>query len=42
MNNLLGPLSVSGAGVTINIIPFYVKHGEIDALGFKINEKECD
>ena len=37
MNNLSGPLAVSGAGGTIDIIPFYVKHGGINALGFRIN-----
>ena len=37
MNNLIGDLSITGDGGTIDIIPFYVKHGGINALGFRIN-----
>ena len=38
LNNLSGPLVISGAGGDIKIIPFYVKHGGINALGFRIND----
>ncbi len=31
-----GPLEISGAGGVINLAPFTVKHGRIDALGFRI------
>lgn len=32
-----GPVSIEGAGGTITLHPFEVKHGVIDALGFRIN-----
>ena len=37
MNDLMGNLSITGDGGTIDIVPFYVKHGGINALGFRIN-----
>ena len=37
MNDLMGDLSITGDGGTIDIVPFYVKHGGINALGFRIN-----
>ena len=37
MNDLIGDLSITGDGGTIDIVPFYVKHGGINALGFRIN-----
>ncbi|MBL6855423.1 MAG: MBL fold metallo-hydrolase [Rhodobacteraceae bacterium] len=37
LNDLVGDLSITGDGGTIHIIPFYVKHGGINALGFRIN-----
>ncbi len=36
MNLIDGPVSIAGAGGTINISPFGVAHGSIDALGFRI------
>ena len=38
LNNLSGPLSINGNGGDIEIVPFYVKHGGIKALGFRIND----
>lgn len=38
LNNLSGPLSINGAGGEIKIIPFYVNHGGIKALGFRIDD----
>ena len=38
MNDLMGDLSITGDGGTIDIVPFYVKHGGINALGFRIND----
>ena len=37
MNDLIGDLSITGDGGAIDIVPFYVKHGGINALGFRIN-----
>ena len=37
MNDLIGDLSITGDGGTIDIVPFYVKHGGINALGFRID-----
>ena len=31
-----GPFSVEGAGGAIDLVPFRVEHGSIDALGFRI------
>ena len=36
LNDLSGPLTIEGAGGSIKITPFYVKHGGINALGFRI------
>ena len=33
-----GPVSIDGAGGTITLHPFEVKHGVINALGFRIND----
>ena len=37
MNDLMGNVSITGDGGTIDKVPFYVKHGGINALGFRIN-----
>ncbi len=36
LNPIEGPLRIEGAGGQIELIPFTVRHGEIDALGFRI------
>ncbi|MCF6274032.1 MAG: MBL fold metallo-hydrolase [Rhodobacteraceae bacterium] len=36
LHNIDGPLHISGAGGEIVLEPFKVKHGRIDALGFRI------
>lgn len=36
LNTLDGPLTISGAGGDITLIPFRVKHGSIDSLGFRV------
>jgi phosphoribosyl 1,2-cyclic phosphate phosphodiesterase len=36
MNTIDGPVTVDGAGGTITLRPFEVRHGSIDALGFRI------
>src|SRR5690606_3265054 len=38
MNLIEGDISVSGAGGTINLTPFQVNHGAIDALGFRVGD----
>ena len=37
LNTIKGDVTVEGAGGPITFIPFEVKHGNIDALGFRIN-----
>ena len=36
LNTLDGPVTVTGAGGPITLTPFQVKHGSIDALGFRV------
>lgn len=36
MNRIDGPFDITGAGGTIPFRPFYARHGNIDALGFRI------
>lgn len=36
LNDISGPFTVEGAGGAIGLIPFRVQHGEITALGFRI------
>ncbi|WP_417607345.1 MBL fold metallo-hydrolase [Primorskyibacter flagellatus] len=36
MHTINGPFTVDGAGGPINLTPFQVNHGSIDALGFRI------
>ncbi len=36
LHNIDGPVTVNGAGGKIVLTPFKVKHGRIDALGFRI------
>lgn len=36
MHTIHGPLTISGAGGDINLIPFRAEHGSMDALGFRI------
>ncbi|RYG93268.1 MBL fold metallo-hydrolase [Loktanella sp. IMCC34160] len=36
LNNLDGPVTITGAGGPITLSPFQVNHGSIDALGFRI------
>ena len=38
MHNLNGPVQVSGAGGMIRLVPFYARHGSMDALGFRIDD----
>lgn len=38
LNTINGPVTVEGAGGPITFEPFRVRHGAIDALGFKIGE----
>jgi len=38
LNALTGPVEISGAGGAIQFDPFTVKHGRIDALGFRIGD----
>ena len=37
LNTIKGDVTVEGAGGPITFVPFEVKHGNIDALGFRIN-----
>ncbi|MGI9394068.1 MAG: MBL fold metallo-hydrolase, partial [Boseongicola sp.] len=36
LHTIDGPVSVSGAGGTIEFLPFNVDHGAIDSLGFRV------
>ncbi|MGJ8610364.1 MAG: MBL fold metallo-hydrolase [Octadecabacter sp.] len=38
LNTLDGPVTIDGAGGPITLTPFEVKHGSIDALGFRIGD----
>jgi phosphoribosyl 1,2-cyclic phosphate phosphodiesterase len=38
LNILDGPVTITGAGGDITFTPFEVKHGRIDALGFRIRD----
>ncbi len=38
MNTIVGPLSIDGDGGVIDLIPFEVRHGNIDSLGFRIGD----
>lgn len=38
LNAIVGPITINGAGGNVILVPFRVKHGNIDALGFRIND----
>jgi phosphoribosyl 1,2-cyclic phosphate phosphodiesterase len=36
LHSIRGPFSIDGAGGSIDLVPFHVAHGDIDALGLRI------
>lgn len=38
LNVIDGPVKVDGAGGALTLVPFRVKHGRIDALGFRVGD----
>lgn len=38
MNEMTGPVRINGAGGMVTLVPFACKHGESDALGFRIGD----
>ncbi len=36
MNSIEGPVTITGAGGSLDFVPFEAEHGSIDALGFRI------
>mgnify|MGYP006294007781 CR=1 FL=1 len=38
MHTIDGPLSIDGAGGRVTLVPFEVRHGAIDALGFRVRD----
>jgi len=38
MHHISGPFTIDGAGGAINLKPFRVEHGDIEALGFRIGD----
>jgi phosphoribosyl 1,2-cyclic phosphate phosphodiesterase len=38
LNTINGPLEIGGAGGPVRLIPFEVRHGSIDALGFRVGD----